>query len=85
MCFFPEVYAKPVLTGIVDAAGNGWNAKCASGGTPTTGWSVCTNGPNVDHTQPTCPGHGGGASNNRLYGGGGSSRVLNPGDISQGL
>ena len=84
MGIFPHRYSKPVLTGIVQAAAKGWNAKCASGATPSSGWNDCANGPNVGQT-PVCPGHGFGATGNRLYEGGGSSRLLDPSDVSRGL
>jgi len=81
--FFPDIYEKPVLTGIVQAEAYGWNAKCASGSVPASGWTYCTTGPNVGST-PSCPGHGYGPATG-LYGGSGSARIFNPGDVSRGL
>lgn len=83
MSLFPGIYSKPRLVCIVKAAENGWSAKCATGGTPSTGWTDCANGPAVG-TVPLCPGHGSSPNNNSLYGGR-SSGLINPADVSRGL
>lgn len=85
MTLFPALYEKPVLTGIVGAAENGWQAVCQSGGAPSSGPGDCLSGhsPNI---APLCPGNGSGNNSNRLFNSGSSQeRLINPGDVSSGL
>lgn len=83
---FPEKYTKPVLTDIIDASQNGWAAVCVGGTTPSSSGAVCDAGGTAG-SAPLCPGMGGSANGGRLFnsGSGSQSRLINPGDVSQGL
>lgn len=85
MNLFPVCYEKPVLTSIVGAAENGWQAVCQGGGAPSSGAINCLTGPSVG-VAPICPGNGSANNSNRLFNGGSSQeRLINPGDVSSGL
>ncbi len=42
--FFPKIYSKPVLIGIVGAADSGWSAICSTGEGPTSFPNNCPDG-----------------------------------------
>lgn len=76
--FFPDKYKKPVLINIVEAAQNGWSAKCGAGGSPGTGPPSCTGGSAAGLT-------GGDNLNMMLYTDHKRSRWFNVEDINDGI
>ncbi len=81
MGIFPEKYSKPELVSILRASELGWHASCPQGAGPTTGPPTCNTGNGAG------PGK---LDQGRLFDGGegsssSNSRLINPGDVSQGL
>ena len=83
---FPEIYSKPELTGIVEAAGKGWNAVCESGGGPSSSTNICRVG-NAPGSTPLCIATGSSPSKTGdvYYTTGSSERLFNVEDMSNGL
>ena len=81
MNLFPDYYEKPVLLDICDAASMGWGAVCSDGSSAGPAGSTCANGSGAGYSGCAFPGKG-------LFdnsGEGSQSRLINPGDVSQGL
>lgn len=77
---FPSRYGKPVLIDVLAAADMGWSGECDFGNSPQTGSTACGVG---SGPQSTCTfGVGKGTPFDQ---GSGSERLINPGDVSQGL
>ncbi len=83
--FFPEIYKKPVLTGIVEAAQNGWNAVCEGGGSATSAKICTTGGAPTGSGFCQSAGSSPGKTGDVYYRSGDSDRLFNIDDISEGL
>ena len=83
MVFFPEKYTRPVLVDIVKAAEMGWNAVCSNGTGAASGGDACIDGQSAGNSSCIA------LTSNGLFQNGNegssSSRLINPGDVSQGL
>lgn len=77
---FPEIYSKPVLIDIVNAADLGWSAICPGGSAPTSNPFACDGGSQFAKNSSTFD-IGGSSSGS----GQSSGRLINPGDVGSGL
>lgn len=82
MNLFPNEYSKPTLLEIKDASELGWAAPCSDGQGAGSAGSTCANGTGAGYN--VCVS----LNNDGLFTGSDGStngRLINPGDVSQGL